>query len=64
MGATAWGSNSSSDLLFASSEPVDGKRGYHRAFDISKGTALFTFDAEESGDALTVDPNGMLYSLA
>ncbi|KDQ27054.1 hypothetical protein PLEOSDRAFT_1084715 [Pleurotus ostreatus PC15] len=58
VGAMAWGSNSSSDLLFASSEPVDGQRGYHRAFDTNKGTTLFTFDAEESGDALTVDPYG------
>ncbi|KAL4258366.1 hypothetical protein AB1N83_010068 [Pleurotus pulmonarius] len=58
VGSMAWGSDSTSDLLFASSEPVDGQRGYHRAFDTKKGITLFTFDAQESGDALTVDPSG------
>lgn len=60
IGAMAWGSGSTSDHLFASSEPEDGDGfdGLHKAYDLQSKTPLYSLDATEAGDTLCVGPTG------
>lgn len=68
VGAMAWGSHSSSNHLFASSEPYDPRSvlepsfdGVHKVYDIHKRTVVYQFDATEAGDSLCVDQGGMWF---
>lgn len=59
IGAMAWGCDSTSPHLFASTEPSgQGRDGFHKAFDVSHQQCLYEFNADEAGDALGLDPNG------
>ena len=63
-GTVVWGCGPTERYVYTSSEPHDsdgeGKdKGYHFAHDISRGVKLFPFDAEESGDAGAISPDGM-----
>ncbi|KAI0271437.1 WD40-repeat-containing domain protein [Gloeopeniophorella convolvens] len=61
VGAIAWGRAASADMLFASSEPQSEEdcNGFHVAFNPDRGTRrVIEFSAEESGDAMAVDPEG------
>ncbi|KJA28082.1 hypothetical protein HYPSUDRAFT_197622 [Hypholoma sublateritium FD-334 SS-4] len=66
IGAIAWGSDASSNHLFASSEPtVDGIfDGLHKAYDLQSKSVLYQFDAREAGDALCVGPSGSTLALS
>jgi hypothetical protein len=59
-GAMAWGSNLTSNLIFASSEPHNDEvdDGCHRAFDAHKGTLAYNLDATEAGDAMDISADG------
>ncbi|KAH7890777.1 WD40-repeat-containing domain protein [Phlebopus sp. FC_14] len=59
-GATVWGIDPSSHLLFTSSEPHEptNDHGYHRAYDVVRGTTALDFDATEAGEALAISPDG------
>lgn len=61
-GAIAWGIESSSHLLFTSSEPnvssPNEAEGYHRAWDTRGYQMAFELDAKEEGDCLTISPDG------
>ncbi|EIW79316.1 WD40 repeat-like protein [Coniophora puteana RWD-64-598 SS2] len=58
-GAMAWGINSSSDMLFASSEPYNDafRHGWHRGWNI-RTKDMIKFNVGEAGDDLVVDPSG------
>jgi hypothetical protein len=59
VGSIAWGSGIRGQMLFASSETVqgtDGIEGFHKAFDTVVMKAAYEFDAPESGDALAISP--------
>jgi hypothetical protein len=61
IGSIAWGSETSADLLFASSEPMLGTfTGAHKVFDLQTQKAIYRFDAEEAGDVIGVDPTGQI----
>ncbi|KAF9006059.1 WD40-repeat-containing domain protein [Cyathus striatus] len=65
VGAMAWGANASNNLLFASSEPLEGNEsiGYHKAFDIVHQRAVCDFDAREAGDSLALSNSGSTLAL-
>src|SRR6266403_3515726 len=59
-GAIVWGQGASADTLFASSEShiMTDNSGYHVAFDPDQGRRAYEFSARESGDAMSLDPDG------
>lgn len=60
VGAIVWGKGASADTLFASSESQNTAdySGYHVAFDPDQGRPIFKFSAQESGDAMALEPDG------
>lgn len=60
VGAILWGREATSHFLFASSEADDGREltGVHRAVDVNQYKFVYTFSAEETGDAMAVDNDG------
>lgn len=62
-GPIRWGSGATSSLLFASSEgsteDILVGPASHKAFDIVKQAPSITFDLQEDGDGLAVDPSGL-----
>jgi hypothetical protein len=56
----AWGSESTQDQLFGSSEPSLSTNfdGIHKALDVATSKALYQFDASEAGDMLSLDSTG------
>ncbi|OAX43958.1 YVTN repeat-like/Quino protein amine dehydrogenase [Rhizopogon vinicolor AM-OR11-026] len=67
-GTVLWGCGPTERHIYTSSEPHDpdgeGKdKGSHLAHDVSRGTHLFRFDADESGDAAAISPDGRSYAL-
>jgi hypothetical protein len=62
-GTVLWGCGPTEHLIYASSEPRnsddEGKdQGSHRAYDMSLGRELFSFSANEAGDAGAISPDG------
>ena len=64
-GSMVWGTESTAEHLFVSSEPSNPDilspetvRGWHRALDVGSFRSLYDLDAEEAGDSLTLDPTG------
>ncbi|TFK39877.1 WD40-repeat-containing domain protein [Crucibulum laeve] len=64
-GSIAWGTECSSNFLFASSEPEDNTvfTGYHRAFDAATAKEAIEFDASEAGDSIAISTAGGLMAL-
>lgn len=62
-GSITWGSGATSSLLFASSEgsteDIPVGPASHKAFDIARQAPSITFDLQEDGDGLAVDPSGL-----
>ena len=60
IGSLAWGSESTKDQLFGSSEPCTSTifEGIHKALDVATKRSLYQFDASEAGDMLSVDSKG------
>jgi WD40 repeat protein len=60
VGAISWGHEETSSYLFASSEPGnrDDNTGFHRAYDLRSQKCAYSFSAQESGDAMTVENSG------
>ena len=60
IGSLAWGSESTRDQLFGSSEPCLSTMydGIHKALDVTTRKSLYQFDALEAGDMLSLDPTG------
>lgn len=60
VGAINWGREETSSYLFASSEPSDRQdyTGFHRAYDIRSQKFVYSFSAQESGDAMAVEHFG------
>ncbi|KAF9466108.1 WD40-repeat-containing domain protein [Collybia nuda] len=65
VGAMVWGAESTSNVLFASSEPPleHGPKGYHKAFDVGGQRTLYQFDAHEAGDTMGISPDGTRLAL-
>ena len=63
VGAVVWGQSASANTLFASSEAqsMDDHSGYHVAFDADQGRCVYKFNAKESGDAMSLDPDGTIF---
>ena len=63
IGSLAWGSESTKDQLFASSEPYFSTifDGIHKALDVTTRKSLYQFDASEAGDMLSLDSTGEYY---
>ena len=59
-----WGFGPTEQYIFASSEPKDDNcfEGYHKAFDVEKGTA-YDLDAKEAGDSIALMPDGLYHRL-
>ncbi|KAF8967632.1 WD40-repeat-containing domain protein [Flammula alnicola] len=66
VGAMAWGTESSVDHLFASSEPSVPElfEGLHKVYDIHRQTVLYQLDATEAGDTLCLNSTGTSLALA
>jgi len=66
VGAIVWGQEASADMLFASSEAQNATdyTGYHAAFDPDQGRRVYEFSAKESGDAMSLDPDGSALRLS
>lgn len=66
VGAIIWGQEASADTLFASSEAQNTAdySGYHVAFDPDQGRRVYEFNANESGDAMALDPDGSAFRLS
>jgi hypothetical protein len=60
IGSLAWGSESTRDQLFGSSEPSISTvfDGIHKALDVTTLKSLYQFDASEAGDMLSLDSTG------
>jgi hypothetical protein len=60
IGSMAWGSESTKDQLFGSSEPRSSTLfdGIHKALDVETKKLLYQFDALEAGDMLSLDSTG------
>ena len=60
IGSLAWGSESTKDKLFGSSEPCYSTLfdGIHKALDMTTTKSLYKFDASEAGDMLSLDSTG------
>ena len=60
IGSLAWGSESTKDQLFGSSEPCSSTifDGIHKALDVATRKSLYQFDASEAGDMLSLDCTG------
>lgn len=60
IGSLAWGSESTADRLFGSSEPCFPTvfDGIHKALDVTTKKSLYQFDASEAGDMLSLDVTG------
>ncbi|KAJ6619960.1 WD40-repeat-containing domain protein [Mycena sp. CBHHK59/15] len=63
-GSIVWGCESTSHIIFASSEPKGVNNGFHMAFDTDVEKLAYQFDADEAGDALAVNPTGGIVALA
>lgn len=63
VGTIVWGQEASADTLFASSEAqnMTDYTGYHVAFDPDQGRRVYEFSAKESGDAMSLDPDGSAF---
>ena len=63
IGSLAWGSESTKDQLFGSSEPCLSSifDGIHKALDVTTKKSLYQFDASEAGDMLSLDLTGEYY---
>jgi len=59
-GVMAWGAHSTSNLLFASTEPYDDDEfmGWHRAFDVHAQKTVIKLGVNEAGDDMAIDPTG------
>lgn len=54
-GDFVWGSGFTRAYLFASSE---GHGGRHKAFNIETGKSIYRLEVSETGDALSLNPEG------
>ncbi|KAG6866593.1 hypothetical protein C0991_002081 [Blastosporella zonata] len=61
IGAMAWGHGSSSNHLFASSEPLDQESyfGNHKAVDAERWKVAYSFDESGAGDEIAVSTDGI-----
>ncbi|KAF8159542.1 WD40-repeat-containing domain protein [Crassisporium funariophilum] len=66
IGAIVWGTESTKDHLFASSEPCSPEvfEGIHKVFDLESQTMIYQLDAAEAGDVIALDPTGSTLALA
>ncbi|KAF9475003.1 WD40 repeat-like protein [Pholiota conissans] len=66
VGAMAWGAESTSNHLFASSEPLDPTdfTGAHKAYDIQNKKIMYALNAMEAGDNICVGPTGTNLALS
>lgn len=61
VGPMVWGLGVTSNLLFASSEPLSIDQeleGCHKAYDITRGVMSYQLNASEAGDAISVSTDG------
>lgn len=64
VGSMAWGSESTADHLFVSSEPRERTfTGAHKVFDLHTKKEAYQLDAQEAGDVLAVDSEGRLFDM-
>jgi len=64
IGSMAWGSQSTANHLFVSSEPIERTfKGFHKVFEVESQTLLYQFDAPEAGDVIALDSTGTTLAL-